>query len=515
MDDDDNKSDTWSEHSIHSRGSYRTDNKEFYGPSDIDSDRDSTDSSVAEFFQYTKKEDIELYKNVSGGADICGAGNHGFATTTTVGGKNMLSKHIPRLAHYATIREIFIAKLINGMPFTCEFYDAAVNMNTKMCVIGLECGPHDIHYQRYMQSLKRNDNNSQPIISRHPLKPMFSEKDALTVLYRILYVLHNCAKVGLYNMDIKAANILFNPETLDVKVIDWGCSQWIFSHCSDKSWDISTYSSLGYAAPEMCVDCASERDDERDKEVGDGSTNAKTDSDESESSSDENMIFTKADIYAAGKVALEMLDICRAYKEFNFSQLDDKIRAAKISKPMKKLLVKCIMDDPVERLSTDSIYTLPIFNSLQRETLDFIPNYGGPKIEKFSELYVDGVALHPEYKPIVNFMRHVACDLHLLQSTLMFGIWCADKIIKKTNTLTKLQGLASLCLVAQIFEETPLGMSSFASYYKPKPQLLVDVWAIYELLEWNPVTKNEIQRMMKYVGASIACTITTHRDVFL
>lgn len=50
-----------------------------------------------------------------------------------------------------------------------------------------------------------------------------SEPTARVVMRQVVQAARHCCERGVFHRDIKAGNLLFNPETLQVKLIDFGC----------------------------------------------------------------------------------------------------------------------------------------------------------------------------------------------------------------------------------------------------------------------------------------------------
>ncbi|KAM9495175.1 serine/threonine-protein kinase pim-2-like [Clarias gariepinus] len=50
-----------------------------------------------------------------------------------------------------------------------------------------------------------------------------SESMARIITQQVIHAAHHCSDRGVFHRDIKAENILLNPRTLEIKLIDFGC----------------------------------------------------------------------------------------------------------------------------------------------------------------------------------------------------------------------------------------------------------------------------------------------------
>ncbi|XP_073768973.1 serine/threonine-protein kinase pim-1-like isoform X1 [Danio rerio] len=55
---------------------------------------------------------------------------------------------------------------------------------------------------------------------------VLSEKTAQTILWQAVYAANVCCYRGVFHRDIKLQNLLVNPDTLEVKLIDFGCGDF-------------------------------------------------------------------------------------------------------------------------------------------------------------------------------------------------------------------------------------------------------------------------------------------------
>ncbi|KAK3512829.1 hypothetical protein QTP70_026487 [Hemibagrus guttatus] len=54
-------------------------------------------------------------------------------------------------------------------------------------------------------------------------KSCLTEAQTRDVMLQVIRAVHHCCKRGVLHRDIKASNLLIDPETLQVKLIDFGC----------------------------------------------------------------------------------------------------------------------------------------------------------------------------------------------------------------------------------------------------------------------------------------------------
>jgi len=47
------------------------------------------------------------------------------------------------------------------------------------------------------------------------------------IIRQLVNALHDCIKCGVLHRDVKLENILFNPETMDITLIDFGCGDYV------------------------------------------------------------------------------------------------------------------------------------------------------------------------------------------------------------------------------------------------------------------------------------------------
>ncbi|GAA6111545.1 probable serine/threonine-protein kinase MARK-A, partial [Tachysurus ichikawai] len=50
-----------------------------------------------------------------------------------------------------------------------------------------------------------------------------SESQARDIMVQVIRAARHCRDCGMFHCDIKAENLIINPDTLEVKLIDFGC----------------------------------------------------------------------------------------------------------------------------------------------------------------------------------------------------------------------------------------------------------------------------------------------------
>lgn len=74
---------------------------------------------------------------------------------------------------------------------------------------------------------------------------VLSEQIAQYIMWQIIYAANFCCYRGVFHRDIKLENVLVNPTTLEIKLIDFGCGDLMkdsgYSACCGKY-----YTSLCY-----------------------------------------------------------------------------------------------------------------------------------------------------------------------------------------------------------------------------------------------------------------------------
>ncbi|MBH0219778.1 protein kinase, partial [Listeria monocytogenes] len=60
-------------------------------------------------------------------------------------------------------------------------------------------------------------------LQKNPL----SEAQAREIMRQVVWATRHCAARGVIHRDIKADNLLINTETLVVKLINFGCGDWL------------------------------------------------------------------------------------------------------------------------------------------------------------------------------------------------------------------------------------------------------------------------------------------------
>lgn len=55
------------------------------------------------------------------------------------------------------------------------------------------------------------------------LRQRLDEKMARHVMLQVIHAANICCERGVFHRDIKLENLLVNPDTLEVKLIDFGC----------------------------------------------------------------------------------------------------------------------------------------------------------------------------------------------------------------------------------------------------------------------------------------------------
>lgn len=58
-------------------------------------------------------------------------------------------------------------------------------------------------------------------------KAVLSEEQVRDIMRQVLQAVCHCHDRGVFHSDIKPTNILINTDTLKVKLIDFGCGDWL------------------------------------------------------------------------------------------------------------------------------------------------------------------------------------------------------------------------------------------------------------------------------------------------
>jgi casein kinase II subunit alpha len=77
-----------------------------------------------------------------------------------------------------------------------------------------------------------------------------SDLEVRYYLYELLRGLDFCHSMGIIHRDIKPRNIIVNPGTKQLRIIDWGLSEF---YLPDKPYNVRV-ASRAYKGPELLVD---------------------------------------------------------------------------------------------------------------------------------------------------------------------------------------------------------------------------------------------------------------------
>ncbi|XP_039545736.1 serine/threonine-protein kinase pim-3-like [Pimephales promelas] len=78
---------------------------------------------------------------------------------------------------------------------------------------------------RYIMVLERPPNCMDGFDFWAQQDYMFNEETARTIMKQVTMAAQMCCAKGVFHSDIKLENLLINPETLEVKLIDFGCGR--------------------------------------------------------------------------------------------------------------------------------------------------------------------------------------------------------------------------------------------------------------------------------------------------
>ena len=84
-------------------------------------------------------------------------------------------------------------------------------------------------------------------IDRKELYDIFDDEEITLYMYKILKALDYAHSQGIFHRDMKPGNVMINPETRDLKIIDWGLAGFFMM---DKEYTLHTGTRI-YICPEM------------------------------------------------------------------------------------------------------------------------------------------------------------------------------------------------------------------------------------------------------------------------
>lgn len=125
-------------------------------------------------------------------------------------------------------REIRILEVLRGGPYIVELLD--------ICLDGMSKTPALVFRHNSPLSLKQ-------------LIPELNDMSARHYLYQVLVALDYCHSRGIMHRDVKPMNIIVDPEKEDLRLIDWGLSEF---YIYGKEYN-TRVSSRPYKSPELLV----------------------------------------------------------------------------------------------------------------------------------------------------------------------------------------------------------------------------------------------------------------------
>ncbi|KAJ3129994.1 Casein kinase II subunit alpha [Nowakowskiella sp. JEL0407] len=128
----------------------------------------------------------------------------------------------------------------------------------------LENGPNIVKFKGF---LTEPDSNQPGLVFEHVDSPSnwremflkFTDRDCKLYMYKLLAALKFAHEKGVMHRDVKPQNIMFDPKTKDLRLIDWGLAEFYFPYQKYSTRVASRFFKspeilLGYAAYDYSLD---------------------------------------------------------------------------------------------------------------------------------------------------------------------------------------------------------------------------------------------------------------------